>query len=128
VLVVDDEPTLRSVIRRSLVREGYDVVVADDGQRALEVAARIPRIDLLITDVVMPGMTGIELARSLLQSRPALDVLFVSGFTFEEAVPPKDLAGATAYLPKPFEIQTLLGKVRELLVARDGEESLRESG
>jgi CheY-like chemotaxis protein len=128
ILVVDDEPTLRSVIRRSLVREGYEVIVAEDGPRALEVAGSTPRIDLLITDVVMPSMTGIELARAMLGTRPDLEVLFISGFTFEEAVPPKDLTGAAAYLPKPFEIQALLGKVSELLAARDAEESLRESG
>ena len=116
VLVVDDEPTLRSVIRRSLMREGYEVLVAEDGQRALELSRAHPQpIDLLITDVVMPGLTGLELARELLVERPGLRVLFISGFTFEEAVPSTDLAQGSAYLPKPFDTKVLLAKVDELL-------------
>jgi two-component system cell cycle sensor histidine kinase/response regulator CckA len=116
VLVVDDEPTLRSVIRRSLLREGYDVLVAEDGQRALALARAHPTdIDLLITDVVMPGLSGLELARELTSERQGLSVLFISGFTFEEAVPPTDLANGTCYLPKPFDTKVLLAKMDELL-------------
>jgi signal transduction histidine kinase/ActR/RegA family two-component response regulator len=116
VLVVDDEPTLRSVIRRSLVREGYHVLVAEDGQRALALARAHPTdIDLLITDVVMPGLSGLELARELSSERRDLSVLFISGFTFEEAVPPTDLANGTCYLPKPFDTKVLLAKIDELL-------------
>ncbi len=116
VLVVDDEPTLRSVLRRSLTREGYTVLVAEDGARALALArSHTANIDLLITDVVMPGLTGLELARQLLLERPTLGVLFISGFTFEESVPATDLAQGTAYLPKPFDTKVLLAKVHELL-------------
>jgi CheY-like chemotaxis protein len=115
ILVVDDEPTLRSVIRRCLVRQGYNVLVAEDGQRALALAKSSGDIDLLITDVVMPGITGLELGRLLLLERPELRVLFISGFTFEEAVPATDLTRGMAYLPKPFETTTLTAKVQELL-------------
>jgi len=131
VLVVDDEPTLRSVIRRSLTRAGYRVLVAEDGARALALArSHAADIDLLITDVVMPGLTGLELARQLLLARPKLGVLFISGFTFEEAVPPTDLARGTAYLPKPFDTKVLLAKVHELLAAspQDDAPPLRASG
>jgi signal transduction histidine kinase/ActR/RegA family two-component response regulator len=118
VLVVDDEPTLRSVIRRSLLREGYKVLVAEDGQRALALSRSHPtNIDLLITDVVMPGLSGLELARELSSERSGLSVLFISGFTFEEAVPPADLASGTAYLAKPFDTKVLLAKIDELLGA-----------
>jgi len=118
VLVVDDEPTLRSVIRRSLLREGYRVLVAEDGARALALAeSHGPGIDLLITDVVMPGLTGLELAQRLQRERPGLGVLFISGFTFEESVPAADLQAGTAYLPKPFDTKVLAAKVRELLSA-----------
>jgi len=118
VLVVDDEPTLRAVIRRSLLREGYKVLVAEDGQRALAVSRAHPAdIDLLITDVVMPGLSGLELARELASERQGLSVLFISGFTFEEAVPPTDLANGTAYLPKPFDTKVLLAKLDELLAS-----------
>ncbi|HXK18998.1 MAG TPA: response regulator [Polyangiaceae bacterium] len=118
VLVVDDEPTLRSVIRRSLLRDGYRVLVAEDGERALSLAkSHGASIDLLITDVVMPGLTGLELAQRLRLERPALGVLFISGFTFEEAVPAADLQAGMAYLPKPFDTKVLSAKVRELLTA-----------
>ncbi|RYZ07509.1 MAG: response regulator, partial [Myxococcales bacterium] len=118
VLVVDDEPTLRAVMRRALARDGHQVLVAEDGARALKLAASHPApIDLLLTDVVMPGISGLELARRLLEERPGLAVLYVSGFTFEEAVPPTDLAQGVAYLPKPFDALVLTAKVRELLTA-----------
>ena len=116
ILVVDDEPTLRAVIRRSLLREGYTVLVAEDAERARAVAAAHDgEIELLITDVVMPGQTGIELAKRLLVDRPGLSILFISGFTFEEAVPPTELAHLAAYLPKPFDTKHLASKVHELL-------------
>jgi signal transduction histidine kinase/ActR/RegA family two-component response regulator len=115
ILVVDDEPTLRSVIRRCLVRKGYTVLVAEDAQRALTLARSSGAIELLITDVVMPGMTGLELGRLLLLERPELRVLYISGFTFEEAVPVTDMAKGMAYLPKPFETAALTSKVQELL-------------
>ncbi|MES1182399.1 MAG: response regulator [Myxococcales bacterium] len=123
ILVVDDEPTLRSVIRRCLVRSGYTVLEAEDAHRALAVARASGAIDLLITDVVMPGMTGLELGRALLRERPELRVLYISGFTFEEAVPVTDLASGMAYLPKPFETATLTSKVQELLAASSGQAS-----
>ncbi len=131
VLVVDDEPTLRSVIRRSLEREGYTVLVAEDGPRALTLSRDCDAdIDLMITDVMMPGLTGLELARQLLHERPRLRVLFISGFTFEESVPPADLARGTAYLPKPFDTKVLLTKVAELLdaAALEASSALRASG
>jgi DNA-binding response OmpR family regulator len=106
------------VLRRCLTRDGYKVLIAEDGPRALALAHNETNtIDLLITDVVMPGMSGIELARQLLATRPALGVLFISGFTFEELVPATSLGAGTAYLPKPFETKVLSGKVRELLAA-----------
>jgi signal transduction histidine kinase/CheY-like chemotaxis protein len=123
ILVVDDEPTLRSVIRRCLVRNGYTVLEAEDAHRALMVARAGGAIDLLITDVVMPGMTGLELGRVLLRERPELRVLYISGFTFEEAVPVTDLANGMAYLAKPFETAALTSKVQELLAASPGQVS-----
>jgi CheY-like chemotaxis protein len=118
ILVVDDEPTLRSVIRRCLTREGYEVLLAEDGQQAFELACSHPgSIHLLLTDVVMPGLTGLELAQKLQPYRPDMAVLFISGFTFEAAVPAPDAARGTAYLPKPFDTKTLTAKVGELLFA-----------
>jgi CheY-like chemotaxis protein/nitrogen-specific signal transduction histidine kinase len=125
ILVVDDEPTLRSVIRRCLTREGYTVLVAEDGEQAFELAAREEAsIDLLITDVVMPGLTGLELAEKLKPLRPDMAVLFISGFTFDAAMPPADTARGTAYLPKPFDTKALTTKVQELLLASRAEDGV----
>lgn len=117
ILVVDDEKTLRSVLRRALSRAGYQVLVAENGQRALALFGAHADIDLLITDVMMPDMSGIELSRQLRLARPGLRVLFISGFTFEETVPSNDLQPGTAFLPKPFETSALTEKVTALLAA-----------
>ncbi len=118
VLVVDDEPTLRSVIRRSLVREGFSVLMAEDGAHALELArSHAGPIALLISDVVMPGVSGPELARRLRVDRPRLGVLLISGYTFEESMPVTEGARSTAYLSKPFDTRTLSAKVHALLQA-----------
>jgi signal transduction histidine kinase/CheY-like chemotaxis protein len=119
VLVVDDEATLRSVMRRCLVREGFEVLVAPDGERAIALAkSHGAGIDVLLTDVMMPGLSGVELARRLMAERPELVVLFVSGYTFDEAMPIIDASRGTAYLPKPFDTKVLIDKVQELLAAR----------
>lgn len=119
VLVVDDEATLRSVMRRCLVREGFEVLVAPDGPRAIELAkSHGAGIDVLLTDVMMPGLSGVELAKRLLAERPELVVLFVSGYTFDETMPVIDTEQGTAFLPKPFDTKVLIDKVHELLAAR----------
>jgi signal transduction histidine kinase/ActR/RegA family two-component response regulator len=116
ILVVDDEPTLRAVIRRALVREGYSVICAEDGPSAQKLSSgHSGAIDLLVTDVVMPGQSGLSLARELRAQRPGLAVLFISGFTFEESVPANDANERLAYLPKPFDTQQLTDRVQELL-------------
>jgi signal transduction histidine kinase/ActR/RegA family two-component response regulator len=116
VLVVDDEPTLRSVIRRSLIREGYSVLLAEDGERALELAqSHTGPIALLISDVVMPGVSGPELARRMRVDRPRLGVLLISGYTFEESMPATEGSQSIAYLSKPFDTKTLTAKVHALL-------------
>lgn len=118
ILVVDDEPTLRSVIRRCLLREGYTVLVAEDGEQARRLALEhAGPIHLLVTDVVMPGLNGLELAEQVAAARPEMAVLFISGFTFEAAVPAPDAPFTAAYLPKPFDTKALAAKVRELLFA-----------
>ncbi len=118
ILAVDDEPALRAVIRRSLVREGYQVLLAEDGERALAVARSYPHaIDLLVTDVIMPGVSGPELSRRLRAERPEVGVLFISGYSFEENIPVTDGGEGMGYLAKPFDATTLANKVRQLLDA-----------
>jgi hypothetical protein len=119
ILVAEDEPTLRSVIRRSLARLGHTVIVAEDGERALRAAEAHPEpIDLLVTDVVMPNLGGAEVARQLTEARPNLSVLFISGYSWGETLPESNLAAGIAYLQKPFDTRALEARVSELLRAR----------
>ncbi|HEX3776767.1 MAG TPA: ATP-binding protein [Polyangiaceae bacterium] len=126
ILVAEDEPTLRSVIRRSLVRLGHTVIVAEDGERALRAAKEHPQpIDLLVTDVVMPNLGGAEVARQLMEARPNLSVLFISGYSWGEALPESNLATGIAYLQKPFDTRALETRVSELLAAKPGFDETR---
>jgi two-component system cell cycle sensor histidine kinase/response regulator CckA len=109
ILVVDDETGIRELIRKILRRERYHVLEAGSAEEALA-AAQGQTVDLLITDVMLPGIHGPELARRMQQAAPRLKILFISGFTGEERVP----AGAR-FLAKPFTLAVLLEKVREAL-------------
>jgi CheY-like chemotaxis protein len=109
ILVVDDETGIRELIRKILQRERYRVLEAGTAEEALA-AAQGQSIDLLITDVMLPGIHGPELARRMQQAAPKLKTLFISGYTGEEQVP----AGAR-FLAKPFTLASLLEKVRETL-------------
>lgn len=117
VLVVEDEMAVRDVVRTVLERHGYRVLAAGDASEALVIATAHPAsIDLLLTDVVLPGRGGPELAEQLRGTRPWLRVLFTSGYAETTSL---DLAalGAHAYLAKPFTIDGLARKVREALDA-----------
>ncbi len=118
LLVVDDEPAVRAVTVRALRASGYAVIEAPNGEEALRVAAATSeRIDLLLTDVVMPHMGGADLAAKLRAARPGTAVLFTSGYT-EDAVVRREVgAEAIAYLAKPFSPASLSAKVREVLDA-----------
>jgi hypothetical protein len=118
VLVVEDEEAVRKLEAESLAAQGYRVRVAADAQEALALAERMPeRIDLLVTDVVMPGRSGRELAEELSRRRPGLRVLFVSGYVDDE-FPDAGQAGSEVwFLPKPFTPRVLANKVREVLDA-----------
>ena len=109
ILVVDDETGIRELIRKILLREGYRVLEAGSAEEAITAAQGLP-IDLLITDVRLPGIAGPELARRMQQAAPRLKTLFISGYTGEERVP----AGAR-FLAKPFTLAILLEKVRDAL-------------
>lgn len=111
VLVVEDQTPLRELVLRLLNRAGYDAIGATDGTHALAVAAE-RRVDLLLTDVVMPGMSGPELADTLRRSRPELPVLFSSGFAQVGVGSGTDGADL---LPKPFTRALLLERVEGAL-------------
>ncbi len=123
VLLVEDATPVRSLARRSLEACGYTVLDAADGPAALQLSTRhAGGIDLLVTDVVMPGMSGRELAERLAPKRPAMKVLYTSGYTDDAMVRQGVLTAGVAFLQKPFVPETLARKVRDVL---DGE---REEG
>jgi signal transduction histidine kinase len=113
VLVVDDDPDVRRMVDRALRRAGYTVVTAISGPDALARARAYPgEIDLLVTDVVMPGMTGQELIRELAIERPRLQVVFMSGYHQGAPIDPR------RFVAKPFDRATLLTTVAEALAQR----------
>ena len=116
VLLVEDATPVRTMARRGLEGRGYRVLDASDGPAALELSARhAGRIDLLVTDVVMPGMSGRELAERLAPQRPSMKVLYTSGYTDDTMVRQGVLTAGVAFLQKPFVPDTLARKVREVL-------------
>jgi PAS domain S-box-containing protein len=116
ILLIEDEPGVRQMTSRSLQEYGYGVVEASGGHQALGVLERDDgRIDLLVTDVVLPGMDGPELARRAAELRPDLPVLFISGYTDDEIVRRGLLQDGQPFLQKPFTPETLARKVGALL-------------
>ena len=116
ILVVEDEPGIRELLRKILRRERYTVLEAGSGEEALKLAAaHAEEIDLLLTDVMLPGMTGRTLAKRILEAAPDLKVLYVSGYTGDETVRTASFPPGAKFLQKPFTLGALLGKVREAL-------------
>jgi len=119
VLVVEDQDDVRKLATGILRKTGYSVLEAANGPDALAVAAGYAgSIDLLITDVLMPNMTGRELAQRLEQARPGLKLLYMSGYSGDLIAREGVEAGTVAYLAKPFAAGELAAKVREVLTTR----------
>lgn len=111
ILLVEDEEAVRRSLTLLLRREGYAVLAAHDGAEALELAAgHAEGLDLLVTDMVMPRMSGREVAESLSTTRPGLKVLFMSGYNERDLELP-----SAQFIGKPFAIADLLQKVRQAL-------------
>ena len=119
VLLVEDEPMVRSVAERALTRHGYKVMTADNGEDALEILDRGEPIDLLISDVVMPGMDGPTMVREARKSRPELKILFMSGYAEEQLRKSIDIENVN-FLPKPFSVTELAEAARRAVVTKDG--------
>jgi CheY-like chemotaxis protein len=118
VLVVEDDPKVREVTARALRGAGFRVLEAGSGRAALEVAAAgAPPPQLVVTDVVMPDMSGREVAEALQRSFPGLRVLFVSGYTQNTIVHHGVLDSGIEFLAKPFTPTALLARVRAVLDA-----------
>jgi two-component system cell cycle sensor histidine kinase/response regulator CckA len=111
VLLVEDEPMVRSVAERALTRHGYTVITANNGEEALEQLAKGEPIDLLISDVVMPGMDGPTMVREARKSRPDLKILFMSGYAEEQLRNSIDIENVN-FLPKPFSVIELAEAAR----------------
>ncbi|MFT8736748.1 MAG: response regulator [Zymomonas mobilis] len=114
ILLVEDEETVRNVASFGLVRQGYEVLTAENGEEALSILKKNSEIDLLISDVVMPGMDGPSLGSEARKLKPNLPVLFISGYA-EEQLRRSISLEHVAFLPKPFSIQDLAVAVSKVL-------------
>ncbi len=116
IVLVEDEHSVRDLVREILQRQGYVVLEAETAEDALTiVAGHTGRLDLLLTDVVMPGMSGVALAERLRQSHPGLSALYMSGYVDQSLTSRSDAARPTRFLQKPFTLETLLRAVRDAL-------------
>ncbi|MEI8064554.1 MAG: ATP-binding protein, partial [Verrucomicrobiota bacterium] len=119
ILVVEDEPALLELAEVNLSDLGYTVLAASDGETALQLARQhAAQIRLVVSDVIMPKMSGKELATRLRQEHPGLKILFVSGYTADIIDRDGALDSATAFLPKPYTVTDLAAKINELLAGR----------
>lgn len=113
ILLVEDEAQVRTLLERVLVKTGYSVISASNGREAIAtLAARRDNIDLIITDLVMPEMSGTALARELCSQRPDLKVLFMTGYAQEDI---EELPDRSALIQKPFTPAQLLERIRQML-------------
>ena len=116
VLLVEDEESVRELVRETLKARGYTVIEASDGITGMRVSEEYRgNIEILITDVVMPGMSGRELAKRVAAARPNIRVLYLSGYTEDAIIHEGALEPGTGFLQKPFTLQVLARKVREVL-------------
>jgi len=114
VLIVESNRSLASLISSVLGREGYSVVVANAAEEAIEICAELANIDLLITDVFLPGASGIDLANQVSQHHPESKILFLSSIT-EEALRKHGIKDGADVLPKPIALSDLIVHVNQLM-------------
>jgi PAS domain S-box-containing protein len=119
VLVVEDEEQLRAALQRQLASEGYQVLTAADGRDAVALLASVERIDLLLSDVVMPHLGGSELARLFRARHPTAPVILMTGYSDEAVARDGELGPAAALIQKPYDFPDLAQLVRRLLDAAD---------
>ncbi|HIJ62124.1 MAG TPA: PAS domain-containing protein [Rhodospirillaceae bacterium] len=119
ILIVEDEDAVRLFGARALRNKGYTVIEARSGENALDVLRGEPNVDVLITDVVMPGMDGATLARLVKEDRPAIQVILMSGYSEDVALGEISGEGGIHFLPKPFSLKQLAGKVKEVMEPGD---------
>jgi two-component system, chemotaxis family, chemotaxis protein CheY len=115
ILLVDDDPDIRTLTRTFLEHEGYSVFSSGDADRAAQIFRSVPQIDLLVTDLYMPGRSGMELGLELKAIRSDLPVLMISGGTVEEDQEARLKAEGWSFLAKPFRLPELLAAVHRIL-------------
>lgn len=118
ILLVEDEPLLNTIVREALEEQGYKVLDARSPAEALEISASVAHpIDLLLTDVIMPGISGDDLARKIVEQRPATKVIFMSGYTNHALAADAAIPTGARYLEKPIATTMLIRTIREVLTA-----------
>jgi two-component system, cell cycle sensor histidine kinase and response regulator CckA len=115
ILLVEDDEQVRNIASEVLRKRGYNVEPASNGEEAAHRALALPRIDLLVTDVIMPKMGGKELALTLTEKHPGLKILFISGYTENAAIQIASLSPGVQHLAKPFSPDSLARKVNQIL-------------
>jgi DNA-binding response OmpR family regulator len=116
VLVVDDEEDLRDIMRRMLERRGFDTLIAGDSQQAITACREHPGdIDILVTDLGLPGVSGGELSRSATELRPSMSVVYISGLPKEIAVADGLIGEDALLVKKPFSSEVLVKTLRSVL-------------
>ena len=116
VLLAEDEPMLRAVVRETLRRAGYTVIEAGDGTAGLEILQSGDPIDVLLTDVKMPGLNGYQLAEAALSLRPGMKVILMTGYA-DETLPDAIRDASIPMLRKPFNFANLATSIREVITA-----------
>ena len=115
ILLVDDDPDVRLLTRTFLEHEGYSVFSSGDAERAMQIFRSVPQIDLVVTDLYMPGHSGMELARQLKELRSDVPVLIISGGVLESGQEAGLQSEGWSFLAKPFRLPELLAAVHRIL-------------
>ena len=130
ILFADDEVTVRSYVARILRREGFELLEAEDGADALsQLQSRGTRVDLLLTDIRMPRMDGVQLARTVTEMYPGTPVVYISGYPFSlEQQRTQDPLSACAFVAKPFDRKSLLSAIQKCLTPPEHTGGVRRAG
>lgn len=125
ILVVDDEPLVRTLLRRVLADQGFQMLEAASGEEALQIYSGLSNPPtVLLTDLKMPGMGGYSLARTIIEQQPGIRVIYMSGFCNEAEAVMRDLRPGDSFIEKPFSQTILLAKLR-MAMMRGSESSPR---